>query len=76
MSDAGTGPYHPVAVPMAALPHVRPTLGHLAWTDPAVCHFKLPIMAAAGDQQAGLFGQGLVGRPRQAHARNGAFPSG
>lgn len=46
------------AVPMAALPHVRPTLGHLAWTDPAVCHFKLPIMAAAGDQQAGLFGQG------------------
>jgi glycerol kinase len=45
------------AVPLAALPSVGPTLGMLAWTDPAVCGFKLPIAAALGDQQAGLFAQ-------------------
>lgn len=39
------------------LPDVLPTAGPLAVTDPAVTGGRAAITAAAGDQQAGLFGQ-------------------
>jgi glycerol kinase len=44
-------------VPGTMMPRVGPTIGKLAETDPVVCGFRLPIVVAIGDQQAGLFGQ-------------------
>ncbi|MGN6472876.1 MAG: glycerol kinase GlpK [Mycobacteriales bacterium] len=47
-----------LAVPMSALPDVRPSSGELARTDPdAFLGLDLPIAGIAGDQQAALFGQ-------------------
>jgi glycerol kinase len=45
-------------VPMAALPDVVASYGHIARTDPDVfLGLDLPIAGIAGDQQAALFGQ-------------------
>jgi glycerol kinase len=45
------------AIPAAMLPEVRPTAGRLAMTDASTCGGAAAICAAAGDQQAALFGQ-------------------
>jgi glycerol kinase len=46
-------------VPMALLPEVRDSAGHLGTTDPeAFLGIEAPITGVAGDQQAALFGQG------------------
>ena len=45
-------------VPMEALPHIGPSYGSLARTDPSVCAgLDVPITGIAGDQQAALVGQ-------------------
>jgi glycerol kinase len=45
-------------VPMAALPEVVDSWGHLATTDPAsFMGLELPVAGIAGDQQSALFGQ-------------------
>jgi glycerol kinase len=43
-------------VPASVLPSVADTACRLAETDPAVCGGRVTITAAAGDQQASLFG--------------------
>ncbi|MDQ3974481.1 MAG: glycerol kinase GlpK [Actinomycetota bacterium] len=46
-------------VPSAVLPELRPTAGELATTEPEVFFdAAVPVTAAAGDQQAALFGHG------------------
>lgn len=45
-------------IPLALLPQIRPSAGHVGDTDPAVLGCALPILGVAGDQQAALFGQG------------------
>lgn len=47
-----------LAIPAGLLPEVRPTCGDFGRTDRAVFGAEVPIAAAAGDQQAALFGQG------------------
>lgn len=44
-------------VPIAMLPEVLPTCGFFGETDAALFGATIPIMAAAGDQQAATFGQ-------------------
>lgn len=39
------------------LPQLTDNWGTLAFTDPNICGFELPVLAIAGDQQAALFGQ-------------------
>jgi len=45
-------------IPAAMLPEVRPTCGDFGHTDRGVFGAETPVAAAAGDQQAALFGQG------------------
>jgi len=47
-------------IPGALLPEIRPSVGELGATDPALLGASLPILAAAGDQQAALMGQGCL----------------
>jgi len=44
-------------VPPSLLPDVRPSVGVVVETDPAVVGAAIPISGIAGDQQAALFGQ-------------------
>ena len=48
-------------VPEATLAKVRSSLGEFGVADPDVLGREVPILAAAGDQQAALFGQGCHG---------------
>jgi len=47
-------------VPMSVLPELRPSSGEFGIADGAHIGADLPILGAAGDQQAALFGQGCV----------------
>ena len=47
-------------VPGEALPEVRPTDGGFGETSPDLLGAPVPIVAAVGDQQAALFGQGCL----------------
>ncbi len=51
-----------VGVPPALLPEVRSTSEVYAEADPGLFGAAIPIAAAAGDQQAALFGQACLGR--------------
>jgi glycerol kinase len=44
-------------IPRAMLPEVKPSSGGFGETDPALFGHSMEIAAAAGDQQAALFGQ-------------------
>ncbi len=46
-----------LGIPRAILPEIVPTSGFIAETDTALVGAAIPICAAAGDQQAALFGQ-------------------
>ncbi len=49
------------AVPVAALPEVRPSVGPFAHTRPeALAGHRVPVMGVAGDQQAALFAQACL----------------
>ena len=48
----------PVNIPRSMLPEVVNTAGAIGYTDPSLFDAEIPITAAAGDQQAALFGQG------------------
>ena len=45
-------------IPRSMLPEVVNTAGAIGYTDPSLFDAEIPITAAAGDQQAALFGQG------------------
>ncbi len=61
-------------VPAALLPEVRPSIGAVGNTDPAVFGASVPIAGIAGDQQAAAFGQGCFayGRAKNTYG-TGAF---
>lgn len=47
-------------VPSAMLPEVQPSRGEFGLTEPSLFGGALPILAVAGDQQAALYGHGVV----------------
>lgn len=50
-----------LGVPQAALPEVRPSIGHFGTTRPEALHgHAVPVSGIAGDQQAALYGQACL----------------
>ncbi len=45
-------------IPPQILPTIRPSVGVLGYTDPALLGTEIPIAAILGDQQAALYGHG------------------
>lgn len=47
-------------LPSSMLPEVRPSMGEFGLTVPSLLGEALPILGVAGDQQAALFGHGII----------------